>query len=304
MFENVILLLESAPLFFSALLGLLVGSFLNVVILRLPRQLKHEWTEQCQIWLNGDSEEIKEDEEQKQPNDKSSPPGIVKEGSHCPKCHAAIKPWHNIPVISYLLLGGKCANCKTRISLRYPLIELLTAGLSALIIHHFGISAQGGFALLLTWVLIALAVIDFDHKLLPDNLVLPFLWLGLILSVIPFNNNPLFVNPHDSIIGAAAGYMSFWVVFQLFKLLTGKEGMGYGDFKLLALFGAWLGWQMLPQIIFISTMVGSIFGLTLMALKYIKRENHIPFGPYIIGAGFIALLWGDEINTLYLSSFF
>lgn len=297
MLNNVIYLLEAAPLFYSALLGLLVGSFLNVVILRLPRQLHHEWTEQCKIWLSDDKEE-------KEPDVDDNPPGVVKKGSHCPKCGAAIKPWQNIPVISYLILGGKCANCKTKISIRYPLIELLTAGLSALVIHNFGISAQGGFALLLTWALVALSFIDFDHQLLPDNIVLPFLWLGLLLSILPITAAPIFANPHDAIIGAAAGYMSLWLVFQLFKLITGKEGMGYGDFKLLALFGAWLGWQMLPQILFISTILGSIIGISLMALKIIKRDNPIPFGPYIAIAGFIALLWGEKINKLYLSSLY
>lgn len=295
MFTNVVLLLETAPLVFSSFLGLLVGSFLNVVILRLPRQLHHEWTTQCKVWLKSD----KDDNDIKDTND--SPPGIVKKGSHCPKCNVTIKPWQNIPLISYLLLGGKCANCKTTISIRYPLIELLTGGLSALVIYHFGISSQGGFALLLTWALVALTFIDFDHQLLPDNIVLPFLWLGLLLSVLPLNSAPVFANPRDAIIGAAAGYMSLWMVFQLFKLITGKEGMGYGDFKLLALFGAWLGWQMLPQIIFISTVLGSIIGISLMALKIIKRDKPIPFGPYIATAGFIALLWGDKINQLYLS---
>ena len=297
MLNNVIYLLEAAPLVYSAILGLLVGSFLNVVILRLPRQLHHEWTEQCKIWLNDDGEN--KEPQESGAKDSDTPPGIVKEGSHCPKCNAAIKPWHNIPVISYLILGGKCANCKTRISVRYPLIELLTAGLSVLAIHHFGISTQGGFALLLTWALVALTFIDFDHQLLPDNIVLPFLWLGLLLSLLP-----VFANPHDAIIGATAGYMSLWLVFQLFKLVTGKEGMGYGDFKLLALFGAWLGWQMLPQIIFISTMLGSIIGISLMVLKIIQRDKPIPFGPYIATAGFIALLWGEEINQLYLSHLF
>ena len=307
MLNNVLILLEAAPLVYSFILGLLVGSFLNVVILRLPRQLQYEWTEQCKIWLSdsGNTHTNKSNDNQEtaepEPNseEKTPPPGVVKEGSHCPKCNAAIKPWHNIPVLSYIVLGGKCANCKTRISVRYPLIELFTAGLSALVIHHFGISAQGGFALLLTWALVALTFIDFDHQLLPDNIVLPFLWLGLLLSLFP-----IFANPNDAIIGAVAGYMSLWLVFQLFKLITGKEGMGFGDFKLLALFGAWLGWQMLPQIIFISTLLGSIIGISLMALKIIKRDKPIPFGPYISTAGFIALLWGEEINQLYLSSLF
>lgn len=306
MLNNVLHLLEAAPLAYAAILGLLVGSFLNVVILRLPRQLQHEWTEQCKLWINSLNDQ-KETEVNNANNNgdipRPGPPGIVKKGSHCPKCSAEIKPWHNIPVISYLLLSGKCASCKTKISVRYPLIELLTAGLSVLVIHHFGISLQGGFALLLTWALISLTFIDFDHQLLPDNIVLPFLWLGLLLSVVP-NSSSVFASPRDAIIGAAAGYMSLWLIFQLFKLLTGKEGMGYGDFKLLALFGAWLGWKMLPQIVFISTMLGSVIGISLMLFKIIKRENPIPFGPYIAIAGFIALLWGEKINHFYLSKLY
>ena len=304
MFENAVALLASQPLLFASILGLLVGSFLNVVILRLPKQMQHEWTEQCHDWLKQVEQEkdstpavVDKTEQEQATSSIEAPPGIAAKGSHCPKCKASIKPWHNIPVISYLALGGKCANCKAKIPLRYPLVELLTAILSALVIHHFGITLQGGAALFLTWCLIALSFIDFDHQLLPDNIVLPALWLGLLLNL-----GTAFTSINHAVIGAAAGYMSLWSIFQLFKLLTGKEGMGYGDFKLLALFGAWLGWQVLPQIIFISTMVGSIVGITLIASKKINREKPIPFGPYIAIAGFIALLWGGEINTLYLST--
>jgi len=292
-FDNLLALINSAPILFTSIIGLLVGSFLNVVILRIPKRMLHEWTTQSEAWLNRDkpnNTEAKID----QPD--TTPPGIVKQGSHCPKCKAPIKPWHNIPLISYLLLMGKCANCKTPISIRYPFIELLTAALSVVVIHHFGITEQGGFALLITWALIALSFIDFDHQLLPDDIVLPLIWLGLLASLLP-----VFAEPKDAIIGAVAGYLSLWVVFQLFKIFTGKEGMGFGDFKLLSLFGAWLGWQYLPQIIIISTAAGSVIGITLMVLKLIKRENPIPFGPYIAVAGWIAMLWGSQINDAYLS---
>ena len=264
-------------------LGLLVGSFLNVVIYRFPKQLKFQWTAQSHEWLH---EEVYTEE---------SPPGLISPGSHCGHCKAPIRAWQNIPVLSYLLLGGKCANCKVAISLRYPFVELLTGLLSAYVMVRFGWSAQAGFGLLLTWVLVALSFIDFDHKLLPDDIVLPLIWLGLGLSLLP-----VFAAPNDAIIGAICGYLSLWLVFQVFKKLTGKEGMGYGDFKLLALFGAWLGWQYLPQIMLVSTVLGSIAGITLIALKKASRDNAIPFGPYIAIAGWIAMLWGEDLNQMYL----
>ncbi len=266
-------------------LGLLVGSFLNVVIFRYPNLLKYQWTAQSHEWINDNSYEGEK------------PPGIVRPASHCGNCKQPIAAWQNVPLLSYLFLRGKCANCKTSISIRYPGVELLTGLMSAYVVHHFGWSAQAAFSMILTWVLVALSFIDFDHQLLPDDLVLPTLWLGLGLSTWS-----IFTTPESAIIGAILGYMTLWSVFQIFKKLTGKDGMGYGDFKLLALFGAWLGWQALPQIILISAVLGSLVGLTLIMLKKASPENAIPFGPYLAIAGWIALLWGDEINSVYLRS--
>lgn len=285
MFAEIMALPSSAHTSMAALLGLIVGSFLNVVIFRHPKILEYQWTAQSFEWIN------------KEPYAQETPPTLSKPASHCGNCKTSIKPWQNIPIVSYLILGGKCGACKHRISLRYPLVELLTAILTGYAVHHFGVTAQGGFAVLLTWVLIVLTFIDFDHQLLPDDFVLPTLWLGLGLSLWP-----VFANSHDAIIGAIAGYLCFWVIFHLFKVLTGKEGMGHGDFKLMALLGAWLGWQYLPQIVLISTLLGSIFGITIMLAKKAKSDLAIPFGPYIAGAGWIALMWGDEINTFYLQA--
>lgn len=265
------------------LFGLLVGSFLNVVIYRFPKMMMHQWTVQSREWL-----------ELEAPTDEE-PPTLSKPASHCGNCKTPIKAWQNIPLISYLILGGKCAACKQKISIRYPFVELLTGVLSAVVVYHFGWSLQALFGVLLTWILVALSFIDFDHKLLPDDFVLPTLWLGLGLSLWP-----IFAQPQDAIIGVIAGYLSFWIVFQIFLRLTGKEGMGYGDFKLMALLGAWLGWQYLPQIIFISAILGSVIGVGIMVAKKADSKLAIPFGPYIAIAGWIAMLWGDEINRAYL----
>ncbi len=268
---------------FAFVLGLLTGSFLNVVIYRLPIRMQFEWSAQSFEWLN------------KTPYPEQAPAGLVFPASHCTHCKSPIKPWHNIPLLSFLALRARCATCKAPISWRYPLVELLTAVLSALVIYHFGLTWQGGAALLLTWALIALSFIDIDHQLLPDDIVLPLTWLGLGLSLVP-----LFATPSSAILGAIFGYLAFWSVFHLFKLLTGKEGMGHGDFKLMALFGAWLGLEYLPQIILISTLLGSVIGISLIALKRTTAQMTIPFGPYIAIAGWCALLWGSEINTAYL----
>ncbi len=261
--------------------GLLVGSFLNVVIFRYPVMLKHSWTAQSRAWLELD--ELKDE-----------PPTLSKPASHCSNCKSPIKPYQNVPIVSWLLLRGKCAECKNRISARYPLVELLSAVLSTIVVYKFGFTLQSGFGLLLTWVLIALTFIDFDHQLLPDDIVLTTLWLGIGLSLVP-----VYTDPKSSIIGAIAGYLAFWMVFQLFLRLTGKEGMGYGDFKLLSLLGAWLGWQYLPQIILLSTLIGSLFGILLMIRQRAGGDTAIPFGPYIALAGWIALCWGDQINSAY-----
>ncbi len=267
----------------GGLFGLLIGSFLNVVIFRYPAMLKHSWTVQSRAWLELD--ELDE-----------APLTLSKPASHCSNCKSPIKPYQNIPIVSWLILGGKCAVCKTRISARYPLVELLTGLLSAFVVYKFGFSLQSCFGLLLTWVLVALTFIDFDHQLLPDDIVLPVLWLGLAISLVPvFSSTP------SALIGAIAGYLVFWIVFHVFRLLTGKEGMGYGDFKLMALLGAWLGWEYLPQIILISTLVGSIVGVSMMVFKKAASDLAIPFGPYIATAGWIAMVYGAEINQAYLN---
>jgi leader peptidase (prepilin peptidase)/N-methyltransferase len=203
----------------------------------------------------------------------------------------------NIPVISWLLLGRKCSNCQQPIAARYPIIELFTALASLMIAWHFGFGIQAAAALALTWALIAASMIDFDHQLLPDSITLPFLWLGLVLNL-----NDVFTDGASSVVGAVAGYLSLWTLYWLFKLATGKEGMGYGDFKLLALLGAWMGWQMLPVIVLLSSLVGAVVGIGLIVLRGRDRNIPIPFGPYLAGAGWIALLWGQEITETYLNT--
>ncbi|MCP4994725.1 MAG: prepilin peptidase [Gammaproteobacteria bacterium] len=270
----------------SALLyGLLVGSFINVVAHRLPAIMERNWRSECREFL-----EIEEEKSKKQELTLSRP------RSRCPHCGHPITALENIPVISYLFLRGRCSECKERISIRYPLVELTTGLLSLTVAWHFGVTWQTAAALPLTWALIALSLIDFDHKLLPDNIVLPTLWAGLLISLIP-----VFADPRAAIFGAAAGYLSLWSIFKLFKLITGKEGMGYGDFKLLALFGAWLGWQSLLQIILLSSVVGALFGIGMIIFLGRDRQVPIPFGPYLAAAGWISLMWGAEINQLYLS---
>ncbi len=280
-------LLSAYPYLFSsiiALVGLLVGSFLNVVIYRLPVMMKRSWQQECNEYLGLANES----------HATEAPFNLIFPLSRCPACNTAIKPYQNIPVISYIFLQGKCANCANPIALRYPLIEAFTAITSFLVASHFGYSPQTLFALVLTWSLIALSFIDIDHNLLPDSITLPVLWLGLLLSVFG-----LFAESHDSIIGAIAGYLILWSVYKAFKWLTGKEGMGYGDFKLLALFGAWLGWQSLPLIIFLASLVGSIIGISMILIFRHDRNIPIPFGPYLAAAGWIALMWGESINQLY-----
>lgn len=280
------------------IVGLLIGSFLNVVIYRLPIMMYRGWRKECLEFLELAPEAL--------PVMKSTgnlqlteeePFNLVLPLSRCSSCKTPIKPFQNIPVFSYLLLKGRCAHCGAKISWRYPAVELLTAGLSAVVAWHFGYTLQTAFALLFTWSLIALAFIDIDHHLLPDSINLPVLWLGLILSLFE-----VFTDAHSSIIGAASGYGTLWIVFQLFKLATGKEGMGFGDFKLLALFGAWLGWQSLPLIIILSSLTGAIFGVA--TIIFAKRDHSmpIPFGPYLAVAGWIALIWGEAIKQNYLSS--
>jgi leader peptidase (prepilin peptidase)/N-methyltransferase len=281
-------LLLASPYLFASLvgiIGLLVGSFLNVVIYRLPIMLQRSWRKDCIDYLQIEAEE------------EGEPFNLSLPLSRCPNCQSPIKPYQNIPVISYVFLKGQCANCKNPISLRYPLIEAFTAIMSVLVALHFGYTPQAGFALVLTWALIALSFIDIDHQLLPDSITLPLLWLGIALSLFD-----LYTNTDASVIGAMAGYLVLWLVYQSFKLATGKEGMGYGDFKLLALFGAWLGWQTLPLIILLSSLVGAVIGISLIIFAKRDHTIPIPFGPYLAAAGWIALLWGNDINRLYLTS--
>jgi leader peptidase (prepilin peptidase) / N-methyltransferase len=270
-------------LLFILLVGLSVGSFLNVVIYRLPKMMESQWTRDCQEHLG------QAIEAETHTFNLSQPP------SHCPICNHRIRPWQNIPLLSWLLLRGRCANCHNPISPRYPIIEAITGLLSLVVALHFGVTWTTLAALILTWSLIALSMIDFDVQLLPDNITLPLLWLGLLLSL-----GAIFTDPRSAIIGAVAGYLSLWSVYQLFKRLTGKEGMGYGDFKLLAVLGAWLGWQYLPQIILLSAFVGASVGVALIVLRGRDRNIPIPFGPYLAAAGWISLMWGQQINHFYL----
>jgi leader peptidase (prepilin peptidase)/N-methyltransferase len=275
-------------------LGLLVGSFLNVVIHRLPIMKEREWHAEARLILGTAFYEPPRPE-----GAKEKPYNLVVPRSACPKCGAQITALQNIPVISYLFLRGACANCKTKISIRYPLIELFTGVLSAAVAWKFGFTWYCGAALVLTWALVALSAIDIDHQLLHDDITLPLLWLGLVLSLASTPESALPVDPRTSILGAVFGYLSLWSVYKLFKLVTGKEGMGYGDFKLLAALGAWLGWQMLPLIIVLSAFVGAAVGIALIVVRGRDRNIPIPFGPYLAAAGWIALIWGDQLVTFY-----
>ena len=296
--------LNQSPWLFIALsfiFAATIGSFLNVVIHRFPVMMKREWQQECNQYLQEYHEDIVKKigiEQLNKPIDAFPEKyNLVVPGSACPKCKTSIKPWHNLPVLGWLMLKGKCAACHAPISARYPIIEFITGLLVATLAWHFGPSWQFVFASILTFILVALTGIDLDEMLLPDQMTLPLLWLGLIINL-----NHTFASPTDAIIGAAAGYLSLWSIFWLFKILTGKEGMGYGDFKLLAVFGAWLGWQMLPLVILLSSFVGAVVGITMIVNKRLKQGNPIPFGPYIAAAGWIALIWGQPIVDWYLST--
>ena len=268
---------------FVVLVGLSVGSFLNVVIYRFPLMMENDWKSQCRELL-----ELDEVSQEKIT--------LSKPASTCPHCGHKIRAWENIPVISYLILKGKCSKCKSSISPQYPLIELLTGCLSLAVAIKFGVSWQTLFALVLTWSLVSMSVIDIHKQILPDDITLPILWLGLIISTYS-----IFTDPVSSIIGAAAGYMILWCVYQLFKLLTGKEGMGFGDFKLLALFGAWFGWELLPLTIILSSATGAIIGILMIVVKKHEKSTPIPFGPYLAIAGWISMMWGSQIMHWYLN---
>ena len=306
---TVVELLQSSPVLLAGiafLLGLVIGSFLNVVIYRLPIMMDRDWRRQCAelaAEADGHAAGSKTPASAQLQRDAAARPfNLVVPRSSCPACKAQIRAWHNIPILSYALLRGRCAACGARISLRYPVVELLTGVLSAVITWHFGFTWEAAAALVFTWSLIALSGIDLDHQLLPDSITLPLLWLGLLIS-LGEPSDPGFsvpVDPRSSIIGAAVGYLSLWSVFHAFKLLTGKEGMGYGDFKLFAVFGAWFGWQMLLLIILLAAFTGAVAGIALIALRRHGREVPIPFGPYLAAAGWIALLWGPQLIERYL----
>ncbi len=289
MLQQLLAVFELQPvLYLSALfvLGAVVGSFINVVIYRLPVMMQREWRRDCLEFLE-------------HPAEAEEPVfNLVTPRSRCGHCGHKITPLENIPILSYLLLRGKCSSCGTRISIQYPLVELFTGIVTAVVGWQLGVSLQALAALLLSWSLIAAAGIDIGHKLLPDSITLPLLWLGLLLGL-----GNVFVSLEDSVIGAMAGYLSLWSVFMLFKLLTGKEGMGHGDFKLLAMLGAWTGWQLLLVIILTSSLVGAVVGISMILLKKTERGTQIPFGPYLAAAGWIALLWGAEMAGFYASLF-
>ncbi|MDO8606083.1 MAG: prepilin peptidase [Phaeospirillum sp.] len=278
-------ILQAVPAAFIGLcliLGLMVGSFLNVVIHRMPKMMEIGWRQQCA--------DLRGEEPAAAPTY-----NLVIPRSACPHCNHAISAWENIPIISYLLLRGKCKGCGAPISPRYPVIEAASGILCAYAAWHFGFGIAAAGALLLIWALLALTAIDFDTQLLPDDITLPLLWLGLL-----FNSFGVFASLHSAVLGAMFGYLALWGVFWLFKLATGKEGMGYGDFKLLAALGAWMGWQMLPLIIMLSSMVGAVVGITLIVAARHGRSIPIPFGPYLAGGGLIALFWGKMLTQGYL----
>lgn len=280
-------LLQSSPLLFvisAGVFGLMVGSFLNVVIHRLPLMMEREWRSECAMLLGSSATE-----------ESLEKFNLMTPRSRCPACAHEISALENIPVLSYLILGGKCQGCRARISARYPLIEIISAIAAVVVAFHFGVSVAAGCAFVLSWALISLAAIDIDTQLLPDSITLPMLWAGIVANY--FN---VFVSLDEAVLGAIFGYLSLWAVFWMFKLATGKDGMGYGDFKLLAVLGAWLGWQILPVVIVLSSVVGACVGIGLMVFSSHDKSKPIPFGPYMAVAGWIALLWGDEIMSRYL----
>ena len=287
-----ITLMTNSPAYFYTIVvvfSLLIGSFLNVVIYRLPKMLEQGWKSECREFLADElAKPIQVDE---------SPITLSTPSSSCPKCQHKIRFYENIPVISWVFLKGKCSQCKAKISLRYPMVELATAILSVVIAAHYGVTFTTLMLLVLTWGLICLTLIDVDHMLLPDQITLPLLWLGLLVNI-----NGAIVPLQDAVVGAVAGYMSLFSIFWLFKLITGKDGMGHGDFKLVALFGAWIGWQLLPLLILMASAVGAVIGISLMVFKNHQREQAIPFGPYLAIAGWITLLWGNGIWSWYLST--
>jgi leader peptidase (prepilin peptidase)/N-methyltransferase len=280
-----ITLLQTNPVFFISLctiIGLMVGSFLNVVIFRLPKIMEREWDQQC-AELHGETIRI------------LPPLNLTKPRSECPHCKHKITVLENIPIISYLALRGRCSHCNASISLRYPIVEALTGIITGFVAWYFGYGFISIAAFIFVWSMIALAFIDFDTQLLPDDITLPLLWIGLFINL---GNG--FTDISSAVIGAASGYLSLWLIYWCFKIATGKEGMGYGDFKLLAVIGAWFGWQMLPFVVLFSSLVATVMGIGLIIVAKHKRDVPIPFGPYLVGGGLIALFWGDQLNRTYL----
>ena len=313
------LMQHNAVVFYGVVgfIALMVGSFLNVVIHRLPIMMEREWKAGL---AELDAEAIIFEQEQSATAFNTAAAGgitttdnenltvggssttdataetfnLAVPRSRCPTCDSEISSWQNVPIASYLILGGKCGNCKTKISLRYPLVEFFTMLLSLIVAWHFGPTPAAVLGIIVTWFLISMSMIDFDTQLLPDSLTLPLMWIGLLAALLP-----VFTDLRSAVIGAAAGYMTLWTIYQLFKIITGKEGMGYGDFKLLAALGALLGWQTLPAIILLSSLVGAVVGLSLIALTGRDKDIPIPFGPYLAAAGWIAMLWGESLTNWY-----
>jgi leader peptidase (prepilin peptidase)/N-methyltransferase len=291
--------LATSPVAFAILcgiLGLVVGSFLNVVIHRLPRMMQREWREQAAALA--EEHGLKDCAGKLRSVDPGKPYNLVLPASHCPHCGHRIRARDNIPLLSFVLLRGKCAACGTPISPRYPVVEAVSGILAAFIGWRYGLSVAAAGAMIFAWSLVALTMIDVDTQLLPDDITLPLLWGGLLVNL-----SATYVPLTDAVLGAIAGYASLWAVYWLFRLATGKEGMGFGDFKLLAAIGAWLGWKMLPLVILLSSAVGALVGIALIALRGHQRGTPIPFGPYLAAAGLIALLWGEAINRTYLRLF-
>ena len=294
------LLQQYTPIYIAlvGIIGLLVGSFLNVVIYRLPVMMQREWHAGWQQFAteNAQALDTVDNPTHALPEASDEPFNLAVPRSRCPSCGSIIHAWQNIPILSYLWIGGKCVNCKQPISMRYPLVEALTAILSIICALKFGVTLQALSAIIITWSLIALSGIDFDTQLLPDSITLPLMWLGLLASLVP-----VFASTTDAIIGAASGYLSLWSVYWAFKIITKKEGMGYGDFKLLAALGAWFGWQSLPIIILLSSLVGAFVGITMIIAMGRDRQIPIPFGPYLAAAGWLAMIMGEQLTSMYFN---
>lgn len=294
------------PLLFTiaaAVFGLVFGSFINVVIYRLPLMLEQQWRSQCRELLDDSDSETDpdQDDDTETPDPSQDGPitfNLMSPPSSCPACNTPIKPWHNIPVLGWLILRGRCAACGAPISIQYPVVELLGGLLAGVVAYVFGPSTEAIAAMIFSWALLALSVIDLREQLLPDLITIPLMWGGLLLSLFG-----VFVEVHSALIGAIAGYLSLWIIYWIFRLATGKEGLGYGDFKIFAALGAWMGWQALPVVIVMSSVVGAVLGLSLLATGQQKRGQRMPFGPFLAAAGWITLLWSDQIIHYYYALF-